>query len=146
MPTTPTLTNKLLIATVGLPYSGKSTWAVSQPWTVVSPDAIRLALHGQRFCREAEPMVWVIAKLMVRSLFLAGHSVVVLDATNLQRKYRDDWKSPDWDLRFKAILTPLEYCLERAQRADDQYILPIISRMAETQEPLGDDERQWMTT
>ena len=84
---------KTLIAMVGLPRSGKSTWAKKAGHPIVSPDAIRLALHGQRFISEAEPFVWAIAKAMVRALFLAGHSAVILDATNNTRKRRDEWKS-----------------------------------------------------
>src|SRR5258706_417694 len=52
-----------LIVMVGLPWSGKSTWAREQGnWPIVCPDEIRFALHGQRFIAEAEPWVWTIAK------------------------------------------------------------------------------------
>ncbi len=40
---------KTLIGMVGLPYSGKSTAARELGFPIVCPDAIRLALHGQRF-------------------------------------------------------------------------------------------------
>jgi predicted kinase len=78
---------KTLIMTVGLPRSGKSTWAIAQGHPVVCPDAIRLALHGQPFIATAEPVVWATAKLMVASLFEAGHGVVILDATNSRNLY-----------------------------------------------------------
>jgi len=39
---------KILILTVGLPRSGKSTWAAKKGFPIVSPDAIRLAMHGMR--------------------------------------------------------------------------------------------------
>jgi predicted kinase len=64
--------SKKLILTMGLPRSGKSTWAKQQSVPIVSPDAIRLAMTGQRWVGELEDMVWVVAKYMVRSLFLAG--------------------------------------------------------------------------
>jgi predicted kinase len=84
-----------LILTVGLPRSGKTTWARAQGVPVASPDAISRALHGQRFIGVAEPFVWAIAKLMVRALFLAGHPTVIVDATNTTQKRRDEWKSDD---------------------------------------------------
>ena len=76
--------NKTLILTVGLPRSGKSTWAMQQGYPVVNPDSIRLALHGHRFREESEEHVWAIAKTMVNSLFIAGHDKVIVDATNIQ--------------------------------------------------------------
>lgn len=132
---------KTLICLVGLPRSGKSTWAKTAGHPIVSPDAIRLAIHGQRFIAEAEPFVWAIAKAMVRSLFLAGHNAVILDATNNTRKRRNEWQSPHWDTLFEVIDTPAAVCIERAQAEDRQDIVPTIIRMAHEHEPLGDDER-----
>ena len=82
---------RTLYATVGLPRSGKSTWAKQSGLPVVCPDAIRLALHGEAFIDLAEPFVWAIAKTMVRALFEAGHDAVVLDACNATAKRRADW-------------------------------------------------------
>lgn len=126
----------LLICTVGLPYSGKSTWAKVQQCPVVCPDAIRLALHGQRFNILMEPYVWVIAKTMVRALFLAGHNRVILDATNTTEKRRAEWLSDDWDTQFKILDTPKEECISRAKRQNDIPILPVIEKMHEYYEPV----------
>ncbi|MCI0393278.1 MAG: ATP-binding protein [Acidobacteria bacterium] len=104
-----------LICLVGLPYSGKTTWARSQAHPIVCPDAIRLAIHGQRFVREAEPFVWATAKAMVRALFLAGHPTVVLDATNNTTKRRNEWLDGDWKTVFKLCTASPALCLQRAQ-------------------------------
>ena len=74
--------SKVLILTVGLPRSGKSTWARSQAYPIVCPDEIRTALHGHRFIPEAEPFVRAVAKVMVRALFGAGHQCVIFDGSN----------------------------------------------------------------
>jgi predicted kinase len=133
-----------LIATVGLPRSGKTTWALvtsrDHGWPVVSPDAIRQAIHGQRFIAEAESFVWATAKAMVRALFLAGHCGVIVDATNTTRKRRDEWKAPHWTTVFNVIDTPADVCRDRAAAAGDSEILPVIDRMAAQYEPLGEDE------
>lgn len=129
-----------LLCTVGLPRSGKTTWARKQNLPIVSPDAIRLALHGQRFIAEAEPHVWAIAKTMVRALFLAGHKMVILDATNNTRKRRDEWQSKEWKTYFKVIDTPASVCLDRARAEGDEYIMPVIERMAAQYEGLQVDE------
>ena len=135
--------NKILIAMVGLPRSGKTTWALSQAWPIVNPDSIRLAIHGQRFISRAEPFVWATAKTMVRALFLAGHKIVILDATNTRRRLRDEWQSKDWATFFKVIDTGAEICLERAAEQSDAEIVPVIERMAAQYEPLGHDEMRW---
>jgi len=125
---------------VGLPRSGKTTRAKESGFPIASPDAIRYALHGQRFVRESEPMVWAIAKYMVAALFLAGHNDVVLDATNTTRKRRDEWKSDRWRRRFVLVPTPREVCIERAKAEGDEYIIPIIEKMSDQFEPVGEDE------
>jgi predicted kinase len=129
----------VLILLVGLPYSGKSTWAGyynrlrSAP--IVSPDAIRLALHGNRFEPEAERMVWTLAHYMVEALFEAGHGEVILDACNGTPERRAEWESERWKLRFVVIDTAAEECIARAEEWGDDEILPVIVRMAERWDP-----------
>ena len=130
---------KILKMTVGLPRSGKSTWAKQQNTPIVNPDSIRLALHGQRFLPEAEAMVWAIAKYMVKSLFLAGHNTVILDATNITISRRNEWKSKEWIRCFVEIDTSAEECLERA--INDIDIQPIIKKMSFDYQKVSIDER-----
>jgi len=127
--------------TVGLPRSGKTTWALKTPWPIVCPDAIRLALHGQRWFKEAEPIVWAHAKLMVRSLFRAGHLHVVLDATNNTRKRRDEWRhDAEWRLVFHTFEVDAETCRQRALDTGRPELLEVIDRMAAEHEPLQPGE------
>ena len=127
---------RILVLTVGLPHSGKSTWARRQGLPVVNPDSIRLALHGQVFQPLAEPFVWATAKVMVRALFLAGHSTVVLDATNTTEKRRSEWTDREWALCFRVFDTPAAVCAERARQAGREDLLPVIERMAAQYEPV----------
>ena len=127
--------DKLLYMMVGLPRSGKSTWA---RWhssrhndPIVSPDAIRLALHGQQFIASAEPTVWATARLMVASLFLAGHSAVILDACNITVKRREEWASREWGRIFVVVDTPPDVCIRRA----NDTMKGAIARMASCVEP-----------
>lgn len=122
---------KKLICTVGLPRSGKSTWARQQAFPIVNPDSIRLAMHGQRFVAESEPHIWAIAKTMVNALFLAGHDIVILDATNTTIERRREWVSKKWQTEFKLIPTTKEVCIQRAKEENDEYIIPIIEQMAD---------------
>lgn len=83
-----------MIIMCGLPCSGKSTLIknrlVNLGYAVVSPDNIRLSLHGQQFCQNAEPFVWATAEVMARSLLIGGNDVVI-DATNINKQRRKLW-------------------------------------------------------
>jgi predicted kinase len=128
---------KKLIMTVGLPRSGKSTWAKKQNLPIVNPDAIRLSVHGQPFLKEAESLVWTIAKYMTKSLFLAGHERIILDATNLTKKRRKEWEDDMWEIEYKYFNTSPEECKRRALNTDKAYLLPVIDRMIESAELEG---------
>lgn len=134
-------TDKTLVMLVGLPRSGKSTWAQAEKHPIVCPDAIRLALHGQFYISAAESYVWAIAKTMVRALFLAGHDMVILDACNNTRKRRDEWCSGMWRRVFHTFTTPAEICVERAREDERPDLISVIIRMADQHEPVEDDER-----
>ena len=122
---------KELILTVGLPRSGKSTWAILTGFPIVNPDSIRQALHGKPFLKDAEPMVWVIAKYMVKSLFLAGHDRVVVDATNTTQKRRDEWESKGWAIKLAISKTDKRECIVRAKTSSMEFLIPIIESMNE---------------
>lgn len=100
----------------------------------MNPDSIRLALHGQRFVPAAEPMVWTVAKYMVRSLFLAGHNTVILDACNTTAKRRQEWydeaHAHGYTVSLQVIDTPVEDCVARAVAEGDADIVPTIEKMA----------------
>lgn len=133
--------SKNLILMVGLPYSGKTTKALEFGHPIVSPDAIRVAIHGERFLYAAELLVWPMAVLMVRAMFEAGHRNVVVDATNGTKKRRKFWyDAGDWGVTFIHMNTPAEVCINRADEAEDQDIIPIIERMAEEAEPVTTEE------
>ena len=122
--------------TVGLPLSGKSTWARRQlNAAIVNPDSIRLALHGQRFLAEAELWVWAMAYSMASALFLAGHQLVIVDATNVSDKRRREWVArfqhpPVSEVCLELFPTSPAECARRALARGDEAILPVIDRMA----------------
>ncbi len=120
----------VLILTVGLPRSGKSTWARSTGLPIVCPDAIRLALHGQAFYLDAEPLVWAIAKTMVRALFLAGNKKVVVDATNTTIERRKYWEEDGWEVNYHIVEVGRLECLRRAMQEGRDDLIPVIERMA----------------
>lgn len=119
-----------LFVMIGLPRSGKSTWARGHGAPVVSGDSIRRTLHGQPFIRETEPWVHTIARTMVEALFIAGHKQVILDECNMTQKQRDEWVSDRWNTRFVHVPTNRYECQRRAKLTGQHYLLPVIERMA----------------
>lgn len=122
---------KKLIVMVGLPRSGKSTWARKQNHPIVSKDAIRLALHGYPFLKEAEEFIDVLCTYMVKSLFLAGHNTVIVDECHNTEKRRIRWKNDNWKVVFQIIPTTKEECIKRAVKENDLTIIPVIERMSQ---------------
>lgn len=141
---TMTTTKPELIAMMGLPRSGKSTIVKylmhELGCPVVRRDAIRLALHGERFVSEAEPMVKAMSLYMIRSLFLAGHQTVICDETNYSRAARDSIKSKDWNTVFYEVTTNVDVCKERAVLTGQPDLVPVIEEMFGRYERLGADE------
>ncbi len=140
------LVTRTLICTMGLPRCGKSTWARNQPFPVISPDAVRLALYGQRFWEPGEKMVWALVPLMVRTLFESGNNAVILDATNITLWQRDQWQSDEWETVFYHIDTPVGVCVERAVDTGQNDLIKVIAEMVERFEPLEEDEKRYIET
>ena len=137
-------TNNTLILMVGLPRSGKSTRALELGHPIVSPDAIRLSIHGHYFIYESEGLVWTFARYMVQSLFEAGHDTVIMDACNTKRRRRDQWVSPKWNREFCEINTPSYVCRQRAGQISDSglsnELINTIDRMESQYEPVDPSE------
>jgi predicted kinase len=136
------MTAKRLYMTIGLPRAGKSTWAMAQGYPIVCPDAIRLALHGERFIGKAEPMVWAMARYMVQALFIAGHNNVILDATSTTPMRRAEWKSKEWTRHFVHVTTSYAVAVERAKSTGHTHLIDnnVILRMFSEMTPVNRDE------
>jgi predicted kinase len=130
-----------LVLTMGLPRSGKSSWAIAQDRPVVNRDAIRLALHGQAYLQEAEDMVTVLEDNMVRSLIIAGHSTVIIDACHLNNKHVKRWKDFKCmglhviHVIYERFPTSAKECVLRAMVGDRKDLIPVIERMWGTYGP-----------
>lgn len=127
---------------IGLPLSGKSTWAFQQTdyRMVVCPDDYRLALCDREFHPPAEPMIWAAAELSVRAFLKSGHSVL-LDATNITASRRRRWVdiAKEFDVGIHAIqmTTSEEECIARAKRDGRPEMVDVITGQAVRFEPVN---------
>jgi len=123
-----------LILTIGLPGSGKSTWARQQPDAVViERDAIREELTGDMRNHTQEPRVTRVANERVFAALDAGKTVIVAD-TNLRSKYRKAWhhaaRQAGAEYSEQSFLhVPVSVCIERDAQRPNPVGEEVIRRM-----------------
>ena len=130
-----------LVIMVGLPCSGKTTIVnkeyLPKGYAIVSPDQIRISLHGRRFVATAESFVWGIVYVMVDSLLARGNNVVIDGCFNTNKRREPFYK---YKPTYHIVTTSKELCIKRALAAHDEYIIPVIEKMSKESEPLGENE------
>jgi predicted kinase len=112
-----------LIATLGLPASGKSTWAKGQvlaapPGQVVriNKDLLREMLHADKFAGNKTESVTVQARDNLTHLFLTWGKTVIIDDTNFGHleKLEDLARGHGAEFEVKDFTdVPLKACIER---------------------------------
>ena len=122
---------RVLGVACGLPRSGKSTWAMQQHVPMVDPDSVRLAFQGRPYIRETEEWIWSITRLMVRSLFFAGHQDVIVQGVNATTEHRKQWTANDlWFPVFCVFQTPADVCIARAKKNVRNDLISVIPHIA----------------
>ncbi len=129
-----------LIFLVGLPRSGKSTyahsWAIERPGrAIISGDSFRKALHGHAYIPEAEATVYSMMDVAAKSLLSEGIDVVIDETCTtemtLMRYYRIDLEAEP-----VFINTPADECRKRAIDSHKTYLIPVIDRLQKQHEYL----------
>ena len=102
---------------VGLPGSGKSTWAESQGITVLSSDGIRELLVDDVTNQQIHGEVFGTMRYLLRRRLALGAVATIIDATNLVPAHRKPWiaLARSFGAAAEAVYfdTPLEECLRR---------------------------------
>ena len=108
---------KKLIVLVGLPGSGKSTWAERQGVGVLSSDAVRALLTGDAENQSANSLVFPTLRYLLTMRMKAGAEPTILDATSLTPKERKAWiravESLGGEAEAVYFDTPLSVCKAR---------------------------------
>lgn len=131
--------SNLLILCIGIPCSGKSTWAKQyikehSATKVISTDEIRLEMTGVMDCKaEQNAMIYAEARRRAQQALEENYNVIV-DATNVAVEewlaYKEICK--DDTIRIaKVFKTPLEKALSRNRKRDRKVPEEIIRRKHE---------------
>ncbi len=116
---------------VGLPGSGKSTWAAKQRWPVLSSDAIRATLADNEADQTLNTRVFSTLRYLLKQRLELGRPVTCVDATHLTPWERRPYlRLPGCRVEAVFFDTPVAVCLERNTQRDRVVPPAAIARMA----------------
>ena len=118
---------------IGIPGSGKSTWAKTQNCQVLSSDEFRRLLSGDETNQNIHHQVFAAMRHLLRARMEIGQPATILDATNLRWSDRRPWLqvAKKFDARAEAVFfnVPLALALERNRLRERQVPEDVIRQM-----------------
>lgn len=123
-----------MIVLVGLPRSGKSSYAMKikdRSDIVVNLDQMRKIVYGQEF-NQMMDYVAIKANQYMLEYLLTNHHNVIVDATNTRTHVRKELvelaKKYNYRVEAHFMNTPPDVCMIRAIRTDRDYLTDVIHR------------------
>lgn len=133
-----------LILLVGLPGSGKSTYAVAQSLPVLSSDETRRLLLDDATDQSENRKIFRMLRALLRQRLALRRPVTCIDATNLTPYERRPYvvTAQLYGARAEAVFfdVPLEVCLARNAERERNVPVDVLERMAQRLVPPRSEE------
>lgn len=131
-----------IILLVGLPASGKSTYAADKP--TLSSDAIRKLLADDETDQTIHATVFATLRYLLVQRLQLHRPVTYVDATHLTRVEREPYielaRQHNAEIEAVYFDVPLELCLERNRSRTRQVPEDAITKMAAKLQPPSQEE------
>lgn len=124
----------VVVLTIGLPGSGKSTWFKRRGVTPLSSDLLRSVLFDDVEEQRYQSLVFSTLRSLLRARLVAKMPWNYVDATNLSTGERKQWiqmsRSLGYEVHAVFFDVPLAVCLERNSRRERVVAEDVLRRMA----------------
>jgi len=124
----------VVVLTIGLPGSGKTTWYKRRGVTPLSSDMLRTILFDNITEQRYQSLVFSTLRSLLRARLVARMPWNYVDATNLSPKERKQWiqmaRSMGYEAQAVFFDVPVEVCLERNRKRERMVPEDVMQRMA----------------
>ena len=129
----------LVVLTIGLPGSGKTTWFKRRGVTPLSSDLLRTILFDDITEQRYQGLVFSTLRSLLRARLIAKMPWNYVDATNLSSHERRQWikmaKSFGYDVQAVFFDVPFDVCMDRNRRRERTVSDETMHKMAERLRP-----------
>ena len=129
----------VVVLTIGLPGSGKSTWYKRRGITPLSSDLLRTILFDNITEQRYQHLVFSTLRSLLRARLIAKMPWNYVDATNLSPHERKQWikmaKGFGYEVQAVFFDVPVEVCMERNRRRERVVPDDVMQRMASKLKP-----------
>ena len=129
----------VVVLTIGLPGSGKTTWFKRRGVTPLSSDMLRSLLFDDITEQRYQNLVFSTLRSLLRARLIAKMPWNYVDATNLSPHERRQWikmaKSFGYEVQAVFFDVPLAVCMERNRKRERAVTDEVMQKMAERLRP-----------
>lgn len=129
----------VVVLTIGLPGSGKTTWYKRRGVTPLSSDLLRSILFDSITEQRYQGLVFSTLRSLLRARLIAKMPWNYVDATNLSPHERRQWikmaRGFGYEVHAVFFDVPLDLCLERNRKRERQVSEDVMKQMAQRLKP-----------